>query len=194
MDIFVTISHKAPMNIPNALTIFRLIAALIIAWPFLLFDAQVAAWIAFIIFVAAAITDYLDGYLARKWNQTSALGKMLDPIADKVMVLIILCVINAVSGLNWAILLPTTLIFFREVLVSGMREYLGDKAKGLAVTQLAKWKTTMQMIAISAVLLSSALQSTALFNISIVLIWTAMILTIITGIDYAKKTLSILEE
>ena len=116
---------------------------------FLYFTRPFADWAALILFVGAAITDWVDGYIARTWKQESKLGTMLDPIADKAMVLIALLVITGIFGLNPLVLLPATLIVFREVFVSGLREFLGEVAGTLKVTKLAKWKTTVQMMAIA---------------------------------------------
>lgn len=143
-------------NVPNILTVIRLLAAPTLAVMFLYFNSPLADWFALILFVAAALTDFVDGYLARAWKQESKFGAMLDPIADKAMVLIALLVIIGFSGVKAWILLPATMIFFREVFVSGLREFLGDKASKLKVTKLAKWKTTAQMIAI-AVLFSQGI-------------------------------------
>ena len=136
-------------TIPNILTVLRLLAAPGIAIMFLYFARPLADWFALILFVAAAITDWFDGYLARAWKQETKLGTMLDPIADKAMVVIALLVITGLSGMDPWILLPATIILFREVFVSGLREFLGDTAGTLAVTKLAKWKTTAQMVAIA---------------------------------------------
>ena len=137
------------MTIPNSLTILRLLAAPAIAVMFLYFHRPWADWFALILFVGAAITDWFDGYLARSWAQESKLGAMLDPIADKAMVLIALMVIVGYSSMSPWLVLPATFIVFREVFVSGLREYLGDVAGTLKVTKLAKWKTTAQMVAIA---------------------------------------------
>jgi len=136
-------------NVPNILTILRLIAAPGLAVMFLYFNRPYADWFALVLFVTAAATDWIDGYLARAWKQETKLGTMLDPIADKAMVIIALMVIVGYSSMSPWLVLPTTFILFREVFVSGLREYLGDTAGTLKVTQLAKWKTTAQMIAIS---------------------------------------------
>ena len=136
-------------NLPNILTLLRLLAAPGIALMFLYFTRPWADWFALILFLCAAITDFLDGYLARAWKQESRFGAMLDPIADKAMVVIALMVITGFSGMNPWYLLPATVIMFREVFVSGLREFLGDQSKLLQVTKLAKWKTTAQMIAIA---------------------------------------------
>ncbi|WP_457649947.1 CDP-diacylglycerol--glycerol-3-phosphate 3-phosphatidyltransferase [Profundibacter sp.] len=143
-------------NVPNILTVIRLLAAPALAVMFLYFNTPWADWFALVLFISAALTDFVDGYLARAWKQESKFGAMLDPIADKAMVLIALLVIIGFSGVKAWILLPATMIFFREVFVSGLREFLGDKASKLKVTKLAKWKTTAQMIAI-AVLFSQGI-------------------------------------
>ena len=141
-------------NIPNILTVLRLIAAPGVAILFLYFQRPVADWFALVLFVTAALTDFLDGYLARLWKQESKFGAMLDPIADKAMVIIALVIIVGLSTADklvmdaW-ILLPATVILFREVFVSGLREFLGASAGTLKVTNLAKYKTTVQMIAIA---------------------------------------------
>jgi CDP-diacylglycerol--glycerol-3-phosphate 3-phosphatidyltransferase len=131
------------------LTILRLLAAPGVAIMFLYFTRPWADWFALVLFVVAALTDWIDGYLARAWKQETKLGAMLDPIADKAMVVIALLVITGFSGMDPWILLPATVILFREVFVSGLREFLGDTAGTLKVTSLAKWKTTAQMVAIA---------------------------------------------
>ena len=136
-------------NLPNILTLLRLVAAPGVAVMFLYFNRPYADWFALVLFVGAAITDWFDGYLARAWGQETKIGTMLDPIADKAMVVIALMVIVAFSSWSPWLVLPATLILFREVFVSGLREYLGDVSGTLKVTQLAKWKTTLQMIAIA---------------------------------------------
>ena len=146
------------LNLPNSLTILRLLAAPLVAVMFLYFTRPWADWFALILFVGAAITDFVDGYLARAWKQESRLGAMLDPIADKAMVVIALLVITGFSGMNPWILLPATAIIFREVFVSGLREFLGDTAGTLKVTTLAKWKTTAQMVAIAVLFAKGAFE------------------------------------
>ena len=136
-------------TIPNILTTLRLLAAPLVAVMFLYFTRPYADIFAVVLFVGAAITDWFDGYLARAWGQRTRLGTMLDPIADKAMVVIALMVIVAFSSWSPWLVLPATMILFREVFVSGLREFLGDTAGTLKVTQLAKWKTTLQMVAIA---------------------------------------------
>ena len=145
-------------TIPNTLTFVRLLAAPGVAVMFLYFARPWADWLALVLFLGAAITDYFDGYLARLWRQESRIGAMLDPIADKAMVVIALLVITGYSGMDPWLILPSTLILFREVFVSGLREYLGNTSKLLAVTKLAKWKTTAQMVAISVLFAALGLE------------------------------------
>jgi CDP-diacylglycerol--glycerol-3-phosphate 3-phosphatidyltransferase len=137
-------------NLPNILTVLRLLAAPGLVVLFLYFARPFADLFALVLFIVAAVTDWFDGFLARAWNQQSRFGAMLDPIADKAMVIIALMVITGFQGMDPWILLPATVIMFREVFVSGLREFLGDKAGLLSVTKLAKWKTTAQMVAIAA--------------------------------------------
>ncbi|MGY6632815.1 MAG: CDP-diacylglycerol--glycerol-3-phosphate 3-phosphatidyltransferase [Alkalilacustris sp.] len=144
-------------TIPNVLTTLRLLAAPGVAVMFLYFNRPWADWLALVLFVGAAITDYFDGYLARLWKQESRVGAMLDPIADKAMVVIALLVITGYSGMDPWLILPATVILFREVFVSGLREFLGGKAGLLQVTPLAKWKTTAQMVAIGVLFLATGL-------------------------------------
>ncbi len=136
-------------TLPNILTVLRLLAAPGLAVMFLYFTRPYADWFALFLFIFAAVTDWFDGYLARAWKQESKFGAMLDPIADKAMVVIALLVVTGFSGMDPWILLPATIILFREVFVSGLREFLGDTAGTLKVTQLAKWKTTAQMVALA---------------------------------------------
>ena len=143
-------------TIPNILTIARLVAAPLVPVMFLYFARPWADWYAMILFIVASITDYLDGYLARAWKLESLFGAAMDPIADKAMVLIALLVINGYAGVTPWILLQSALIIYREVFVSGLRETLGDRARALKVTNLAKWKTTVQMVAI-AILFSTGI-------------------------------------
>ncbi|MFC7705687.1 CDP-diacylglycerol--glycerol-3-phosphate 3-phosphatidyltransferase [Plastorhodobacter daqingensis] len=143
-------------TVPNILTVLRLLAAPGLAVMFLYFARPLADWFALVLFLGAAITDFIDGYLARAWQQESRLGAMLDPIADKAMVVIALLVIVSQSGLSPWLILPATIILFREIFVSGLREFLGSQAGLLKVTRLAKWKTTAQMVAI-AVLFSTGI-------------------------------------
>lgn len=145
-------------TVPNILTTLRLLAAPGIALMFLLLPRPTADWAALVLFTVTALTDWVDGYLARLWRQETKMGAMLDPIADKAMVVIALMVLAAFSSLAVWLIVPAALILFREVFVSGLREYLGDTAGTLKVTKLAKWKTTVQMVAISVLLAHGILE------------------------------------
>lgn len=138
-------------TIPNVLTVFRLVAAAMVGLVFVVFARPFADYLAFSLFVIAAFTDFLDGLLARRWKQITNFGRMLDPIADKAMVIIALAIVIGLSGLNPLILLPATIILLREVFVSGLREFLGGSVT-LHVTKVAKWKTTVQLVAIGTLL------------------------------------------
>ena len=194
-------------TIPNSLTVLRLLAAPGVALMFLYFHRPYADWYALALFVIAAATDYFDGYLARLWKQESKFGTMMDPIADKAMVVIAIVVITGYSGVKPWLLLPATVILFREVFVSGLREFLGKNAGLLKVTKLAKWKTTAQMVAIAVLFLGTGLAyveegsgnapywaAEAATAVGLVLIWAAAVLTAITGVDYYIKALPYLRD
>lgn len=136
-------------TLPNILSVARLIAAAVLPLVFLYFTRPYADWFALVLFVVASVTDYIDGYLARSWGQITRIGQMIDPIADKAMVVIALMVIVGYSSMSPWLVLPATFIVFREIFVSGLREFLGQTAGTLSVTRLAKWKTFIQMIALA---------------------------------------------
>lgn len=191
-------------NIPNILTVLRLMSAPALALVFVALPRPAADWAALALFVVAAVTDWCDGFLARRWNQTSRFGAMLDPIADKAMVITALALLVGLFELNAWLLVPATVILFREVFVSGLREYLGADAKRLEVTRLAKWKTTAQMVAITLLFLSLGLAahdantmsigSAAAGGLGLVLFWVAAGLTALTGWDYFRKSLPFLAD
>lgn len=199
-------------TIPNILTVMRLLAAPGVALAFVVFERPAADWVAIGLFILAALTDYIDGRLARAWGQESAFGRMLDPIADKAMVVIALAVIVGLSGIKGLILVPVAFILLREVFVSGLREFLGAKAGRLKVTNLAKWKTMTQMVAIPVLLLAGVFEydrrhgqfwysswfhdwaGWLLENGGVVLIWVAGLLTLMTGVDYLMKALPFLRD
>jgi len=166
-------------TVPNILTTLRLLAAPGVAVMFLYFTRPYADWFALILFVGAALTDWIDGHLARSWKQVTRLGAMLDPIADKAMVVIALMVIVGYSSMSPWLVLPATVILFREVFVSGLREFLGDTAGTLRVTRLAKWKTTTQMIAIAVLFAQGVFEH--YFGMSIFGMDEAMVIDILDG-------------
>lgn len=181
-------------TIPNLLTTFRVLAAPFVALAFAVFEGPLAGWIAFGLFVTAALTDFLDGWAARRWGQVSEVGKMLDPIADKAMVTIALAALMGLIGLHFWYVIPASAILLREVLVSGLREYLGEVK--LPVTNLAKWKTTAQMVSIGWLLLFQPDQSgpSAGTMAGIALLWVAAGLTVLTGWDYFAKGIAVLRK
>jgi cardiolipin synthase len=199
-------------TIPNILTVMRLAAAPGVALAFVLFSRPLADLVALFLFVLAAFTDYIDGRLARAWQQESNFGRMLDPIADKAMVIIALSVIVGVSGINPLILFPVAFILLREVFVSGLREFLGSKSGRLRVTWLAKYKTAAQMVAIPVLFVAGMLEyerregqvwfsfwfhdwaAWLTANMGLILIWAAGLLTVMTGWDYLQKALPFLRE
>ncbi|MBL8908680.1 MAG: CDP-diacylglycerol--glycerol-3-phosphate 3-phosphatidyltransferase, partial [Rhizobiales bacterium] len=139
--------RKRVFNLPNNLTYGRLVAVPVVA-ALLLWGGNGARWLALLVFIAAAITDFFDGYLARKWGQQSALGRMLDPIADKVLVAVILLVLTADRTIDGGHIWAAIIILTREVLVSGLREFLAELRVSVPVTKVAKWKTAVQLLAI----------------------------------------------
>ena len=173
-------------NLPNILTISRI---LVIPVIFLSLYVNSFAWSMFvaILFVAAAVTDYFDGYLARSLNQTSAFGRLLDPIADKLLVASALVVILAKPDMVWSKLsyIPVFVILCREILVSGLREFLREVNVGLPVTRLAKWKTGFQMTALAMMLFNGLW---IWHYVGELLLWVAGVLTFITGYQYFQKS------
>ncbi|MDX5402482.1 MAG: CDP-diacylglycerol--glycerol-3-phosphate 3-phosphatidyltransferase [Rhodobacterales bacterium] len=166
-------------TLPNILTAGRLLAAPGVAVMFLYFTRPYADWFALVLFITAAITDWFDGYLAREWKQETKMGAMLDPIADKAMVVIALMVIVGYSSMSPWLVLPATVILFREVFVSGLREFLGDVAGTLKVTKLAKWKTTAQMVAIAVLFAQGVFEH--YFGMTVYGMDEAMVMAIIDG-------------
>jgi cardiolipin synthase (CMP-forming) len=179
-------------NLPNLLTLSRIAAIPLLVACFWL-DRGWAQWLSMILFVTAAVTDWFDGYFARRYHQISRLGRFLDPIADKLLVaaaLVMLVDSGTLRGLN---VLAALIILAREILVSGLREFLAELRVGLPVSQLAKWKTGAQMVAIAALLVGDA-ASPYVTYIGIVLIWIAAALTLITGYDYLRTGLKHMAE
>ena len=179
-------------NLPNILTLSRIAVIPLIflsVFDFSPFNTFVWAMFAGILFVAASITDYLDGYLARAWNQTSAFGRLLDPIADKLLVataLVVILVKPYMYVCTYTVL-PVFVILCREILVSGLREFLREVNVGLPVTKLAKWKTAFQMTALAMMLFKDWWDGWG--YIGEALLWVAAVLTFITGYQYYQKSL-----
>jgi cardiolipin synthase len=174
------------LNLPNVLTYGRIAAAPLVGATYYI-PGNWGPWTAFSIFVIASVTDYFDGYLARAWQQQSVLGRMLDPIADKLLVSVAILVL-AVDGMFdgtsfWA----AVIILMREIFVSGLREFLAELRVSVPVTRLAKWKTTMQLIAVAALLIAPALQGARqgfIVNLGLTFFWATALVTLYTGYDY----------
>ena len=176
-----------PLTLPNLLTLLRLVAAPAVALVFVVLPRPLADAVAVTLFLGASLTDFLDGWIARRWNQQSEFGRMLDPIADKAMVTIALAVLMMLAGLDPWLLVPAAALFLRETAVSGLREHLAGRVT-IHVTKLAKWKTTVQMVAIGALFLSPWGEWAHLAGLA--LIWLAAALTVITGVEYFRKALA----
>ena len=175
-------------HIPNTLTVARIFAVPLLIAVFYL-PAPAAHWVAMAVFVAASVTDWVDGWLARRWEQQSDFGKVLDPIADKLLVAAALFLLAAFDRLSIPSIVAAIAILGREILVSGLREFLAGRAS-LPVTQLAKWKTAVQMIAISVLLVAPALPASLRTQlIGEIGLWIATAMTLITGWDYLRRGL-----
>ena len=181
---------------PNLLTIIRIIFASLIALILIFFDSKFAYLISFILFCLAGMTDFFDGWLARRKNQISDLGRMLDPIADKILVistLVILMSNNVIESYN---IIAALIIIYREIFISGLREFLGDKSSVIKVTNLAKLKTTIQFIAILSFLGSQIINDYFMYThviniftsfICTFLIWMTSFISLLTGFNYIKS-------
>ena len=184
-------------SLPNLLTYGRIVAVPLVVLCFFLEgrlqSSDFARWSALAIFIAASITDFFDGYLARAWHQTSTIGKMLDPIADKLLVATCLLLLAADTDktiAGWS-LWAAIIILCREILVSGLREYLAELKVSVPVTRIAKWKTTLQMIAIGFLLAGPAGDKILPYTteMGIALLWIAAVITLYTGYDYFRAGL-----
>ncbi len=181
-------------DLPNVLTLSR-IAAIPLLVVFVALHQTWADFAACLVFAVAAITDYFDGMLARSRRQQSDLGRMLDPIADKLLVAATLMMLVGQGRLSALGLYPAIVIMLREILVSGLREYLAGIRIGLPVTRLAKWKTGFQMGALGTLLAgndTAVLLHIGFLPVSIIgeaMLWVAAGLTLITGWDYLNAGL-----
>jgi cardiolipin synthase len=184
-----------PLALPNILTYARIAAVPVVVgllyWQSILDGGLWLRWLALAIFIAAGITDILDGYFARIWGQMSSLGRMLDPIADKLLVASCLLMLAAEASIHGWTLLAAVIILCREILVSGLREYLAELRVGVPVTRLAKWKTVGQMVAIGFLIAGEAGDRVipGITEIGIGLLWASAILTLYTGWDYMRAGL-----
>jgi cardiolipin synthase (CMP-forming) len=171
-------------SLPNLLTVSRIVATPVVVASFYV-PGPGARWFACALFTAAAVTDWLDGHMARRRHQQSEIGRFLDPIADKLLVSATLFMLTSCGRLSgWAVL-PALVILCREILVSGLREYLAGLSFGVPVSRLAKWKTFIQMVAIGFLIVGDAGPAfLPVAGIGEILLWAAALLTLVTGYDY----------
>lgn len=186
--------------LPNLLTYARIVAVpLVVACMYgqeILQGGVWLRWVALVLFIAAGVTDILDGYIARSWGQQSSFGRMLDPIADKLLVASCLLMLAADGTIRGWSLWAAIVILCREILVSGLREYLAELRVSVPVTRLAKWKTSLQLVAIGFLLAGSAgdgvvakhlgLTFAPVTHIGLILLWVSAVLTLYTGYDYFR--------
>ena len=180
------------LTLPNILTLSRILAVpllvLLLWWP----DWHLGYALGLVLYCAAAITDYFDGMLARAQGTVSKLGQFLDPIADKIMVAAVILILTAKGGLTGPIVgdahvVAGLIILMREIIVSGLREFLGGIQVSVPVTKLAKWKTTLQMIALGLLIFAGAVPSVEPIRwVGLGSLWIAAILTCVTGYGYLR--------
>ena len=181
-----------PLALANLLTYGRIAAvpAVVAAmyWQDVLQGGLWLRWVALTIFIVAGVTDILDGYVARNWAQQSSFGRMLDPIADKLLVSSCLLMLAADGTIRGWSLWAAIVILCREILVSGLREYLAELRVSVPVTQLAKWKTTLQIVAVGFLLAGEAGDRIVpiVTPIGLTLLWLSALLTLYTGWDYFR--------
>jgi cardiolipin synthase (CMP-forming) len=180
------------LTLPNLLTLSRIFAVPILV--FLLWRPMPVDYaITFVLYCIVGITDYFDGYLARAQGRISRLGQFLDPIADKIMVAAVLMMLissrksNPVPEIDGLNIIPALVILLREIIVSGLREYLAPLNVSMPVSRLAKWKTTLQLVALGALILGGALPNMPwVHEVGIIALWVAAGLTLVTGYDYLR--------
>lgn len=173
-------------SIPNILTFSRILAIPVVV-GLVFIQPPLGNWLAFVVYASACITDFFDGYLARAWHQQSKLGRFLDPIADKLLVAAVLLMLVGIDRVSGITVIPAAIILCREILVSGLREFLAGVHVSLPVSNLAKWKTTIQLMALGFLLVGAAGPKFGPFTtleIGTYGLWLAAGITVITGFDY----------
>ncbi|MGN6376662.1 MAG: CDP-diacylglycerol--glycerol-3-phosphate 3-phosphatidyltransferase [Sphingomonas sp.] len=175
------------LTLPNILTLSRILALPVLVaclwWPHWPFGYALA----FALYCLMGVTDYFDGYLARAQGTVSKLGIFLDPIADKVMVAAVILMLVATRDIYGFNIIAALIILLREIMVSGLREFLGGLQVSVPVSRLAKWKTTLQLIALGGLILGGALPGWPwVAAIGLIALWAAAALTLVTGWDYLR--------
>lgn len=176
--------------VPNWMTILRIAVAPLIAVLIWLDDVKTGYMPALTLFILASISDFIDGWMARRLGVVSRLGAMLDPIADKVLIGTCLVSLAHVTDDGWWFILPAIIIMTREFLISGLREFMAGRSVNMAVSVLAKWKTTLQLVAIGFLIGAPVFPSLPMANpIGLVLLWVAALVTAQTGYGYYQGVL-----
>ena len=175
------------LTLPHILTLSRIFAVPILVALLWHPSWQLGYGIAFALYCLMGITDYFDGYLARAQGAVSRLGIFLDPIADKIMIAAVLMMLVNTQDINGWHIIPAIIILLREIAVSGLREFLADLRVSMPVSQLAKWKTTFQLVALGGLILAGAVPHLAWVKlVGLSTLWAAAVLTVITGWDYMR--------
>ncbi len=176
--------------VPNWMTILRIMVAPVIAVLIWLDDVKTGYMPALTLFVLASISDFIDGWMARRLSVVSKLGAMLDPIADKVLIGTCLVSLAHVTEDGWWFILPAIIIMTREFLISGLREFMAGRKVNMPVSALAKWKTTLQLVAIGFLVGAPVFPSLPMANpIGLALLWAAALVTAQTGFAYYRGVL-----
>ena len=180
------------LNLPNLLSLLRVLLIPVLVILYFMPNPSATIW-ATVIFVLAGITDWLDGYLARRMNLTSPFGAFIDPVADKLIVVVALLLILYKSPV-WFILIPVIIIVFREITISALREWMAEIGARhvVQVSSVGKWKTTFQMIAIGCLIFYKPLFGLPVFEIGVGLLYVAALLTLTSMISYLKAALPVL--
>lgn len=180
------------LNLPNLLSLLRVVLIPVLVALYFMPGPNASVW-ATLVFVLAGITDWLDGYMARRMNLTSPFGAFIDPVADKLIVVVALLLILYKSPV-WFILLPVIVIVFREITISALREWMAEIGARhvVQVSSIGKWKTTFQMIAIGCLIFYKPLFGLPVFEIGVVLLYVAALLTLTSMISYLKAALPVL--
>ena len=180
------------LSLPNLLTLSRIFAVPLLVW-LLWRPTPIDYLITFVLYCLVGITDYFDGYLARAQAKISRLGQFLDPIADKIMVAAVLMMLissrkaNPVPEIDGLHIIAALIILLREIIVSGLREFLAPSNVSVPVSALAKWKTTLQLVSLGALILAGAFPAEDwMHTVGLVCLWAAAVLTVITGYDYLR--------
>ena len=174
-------------GLPNILTVSRILSIPVLICLLLFIDDPLGSWLAFSAYTYACITDFFDGYLARAWHQQSAFGRFLDPIADKLLVAAVLLALVGIDRISGLLVLPAAVILCREILVSGLREFLAEVDVSVPVSKLAKWKTGIQMLALGFLMVGPNgpdFGPVSTTEIGVSGLWGSALLTLVTGYDY----------